>query len=75
MAQKIKIYESRLRSIAKTVAWRFIAIINSFIILIITTTEDALLNSIYMNLTGFLLYYFFERVCSRIPYGIVEKNK
>jgi len=65
-------YESQLRSAIKTITWRFIAIINSFVILIIATTDDALLNAIYMNLTGVFLYYFFERIWSRISYGIVE---
>ncbi len=52
--------------------WRLIAIANSFIILASGITEDALLNAIYMNMTGFLVYYLYERVCTRIPLGIVE---
>ena len=66
------LYETQTRSIVKTIMWRLIAIANSFIILASGIAEDALLNAIYMNMTGFLVYYLYERVCTRIPLGIVE---
>ena len=67
--------ETRLRSIIKTIGWRIIAIANSFVILISEISEDALLNALYMNLTGFIVYYFYERFCSHIPHGIRHDKK
>tara|TARA_Y100000296_G_scaffold65636_1_gene77327 strand:- start:7 stop:222 length:216 start_codon:yes stop_codon:yes gene_type:complete len=67
--------ETRWRSIIKTISWRIIAIVNSFVILVSGLAEGALLNALYMNLTGFVLYYFFERICNRLPYGKIEEKK
>jgi hypothetical protein len=49
-----------------------IAILNSYVILVSTTTDDALLNALFMNLTGFIIYYFYERVSNQISYGKIE---
>jgi len=67
--------ETRWRSIIKTISWRIIAIVNSFVILVSGLAEGALLNALYMNLTGFVLYYSFERICNRLPYGKIEEKK
>ena len=64
--------ETRRRSILKTIIWRMIAILNSYVILVSTTTDDALLNALFMNLTGFIIYYFYERVSNQISYGKIE---
>ncbi len=64
--------ETRRRSILKTIIWRMIAILNSYVILVSATTDDALLNALFMNLTGFIIYYFYERVSNQISYGKIE---
>jgi len=69
------IIETRLRSVLKTIGWRIIAIINSFVILISGLSDDALLNALYMNLTGLFLYYFYERACNQLSHGITEVKK
>ncbi len=71
----MEIRETRQRSILKTVIWRIIAILNSFVILVSTTTDDALLNALFMNITGFIIYYFYERVCNQISYGKVKTEE
>jgi hypothetical protein len=38
-------------------------------------TDDALLNAIYMNMTGFFVYYAYERICNYVPYGIRENKE
>tara|TARA_R110002110_G_scaffold370885_1_gene580854 strand:- start:36 stop:257 length:222 start_codon:yes stop_codon:yes gene_type:complete len=69
------IIETRLRSVLKTIGWRIIAILNSFVILTSGLSEDALLNALYMNLTGLFLYYFYERAYNQLPHGITEIKK
>ena len=64
--------ETRRRSILKTIIWRMIAILNSYVILVSATTDDALLNALFMNLTGFIIYYLYERVSNQISYGKIE---
>lgn len=64
--------ETRLRSAVKAVGWRIIAIINSFIVLANGLSESALSNALYMNLTGLILYYSYERICNYVTYGRVE---
>ena len=64
--------ETRRRSILKTIIWRMIAILNSYVILVSATTDDALLNALFMNLTGLIIYYFYERVSNQISYGKIE---
>lgn len=63
------IIETKKRTIFKTVSWRFVAVLNSFLVLSINFTDSNLLNAIYMNITGFFAFYFFERIWSKINYG------
>jgi len=63
------IVETKKRTIIKTISWRLVAVLNSFLILTIHLTDSNLLNAIYMNITGFFAFYFFERVWSNIKYG------
>ena len=67
--------ESWQRSIIKTFGWRVLAILNSFGVLVSGLSEDALWNALGMNLTGFILYYFYERVCNQIPYGFEMESE
>jgi len=66
--------ETRARSVVKTIVWRLIAIANSFIILSSGLTTDAFMNAICMNITGFFCYYLYERLCARIPYGVMKEG-
>ena len=61
--------ETKKRTILKTVSWRVVAILNSFLVLTINITDNNFLNALYMNITGFCIYYFFERVWNKIKYG------
>ena len=61
--------ESKKRTIYKTISWRIVAILNSFLVLSIEVTEDNFLNALYMNITGFCVYYLFERIWNRIQWG------
>tara|TARA_Y100000741_G_scaffold207861_1_gene158236 strand:+ start:1943 stop:2143 length:201 start_codon:yes stop_codon:yes gene_type:complete len=61
--------ESKKRTISKTISWRIVAILNSFLVLSIEVTEDNFLNALYMNITGFCVYYLFERIWNRIQWG------
>jgi len=65
----MRIIETKKRTIFKTVSWRFVAVLNSFLVLSINFTDSNLLNAIYMNITGFFAFYFFERIWSKINYG------
>ena len=68
------IIETKTRSIIKTITWRLFAIINSWFMLSLTLTTSNLLNAIYMNITGFFIFYFFERVWSKINFGRHHEN-
>lgn len=46
-----------------------VAVLNSFLVLSFDVTDDNFLNAIYMNITGFCLYYVFDRIWSKINYG------
>ena len=54
--------ETRQRSIKKSIGWRILAIINSYIILAMYITDSPLYNAIVMNVTGAILYYVYERL-------------
>jgi|TARA_R110002096_G_scaffold131222_1_gene280917 hypothetical protein len=65
--------ETKLRTIIKTVLWRLFATLNSFIILYATISQEHIWNAIFMNITGFFVYFFYERIWNAIPYGKVLK--
>ena len=54
--------ETRGRSIRKSIGWRIVAVINSYIILAMYFTDSPLYNAITMNVTGAVLYYVYERL-------------
>jgi hypothetical protein len=64
------IIESKKRTLFKTISWRLVAILNSFLVLTFQITDSNFLNAIYMNITGFFIYFVFERIWSNIDYGI-----
>ena len=61
--------ETKSRSLIKSIGWRIIAIINSYIILAMYITDSPLYNAIVMNITGAVLYYVYERVCNNTSGG------
>jgi uncharacterized membrane protein len=61
--------ETKKRTILKTFSWRMVAILNSFLVLTVNVTDNNFLNALYMNITGFIVYYFFERIWNKIKYG------
>ena len=67
--------ETKKRTLVKTISWRVIAVVNSFLILAINVTDNNLINALCMNVTGFGIYYFFDRVWSRVNYGRVVEQK
>jgi hypothetical protein len=68
--------ETRARSIIKTVLWRVIATTNSYAILLsfANTNSSNAAKAVYMNITGFFVYYIFERVCNYINWGIQNNS-
>lgn len=63
------IVETKKRSLTKTVVWRIIAILNSFLVLTFMHFETNIGNAIAMNITGFFIYYFYERIWNFIRWG------
>jgi len=58
--------ESKKRSFNKTVVWRIIAVVNSYIVLAMAFTNNPLWNAIAMNVVGAILYYVHERIWNKI---------
>jgi len=67
--------ETKKRTILKTFSWRVVAILNSFLVLTVNVTDNNFLNALYMNITGFIVYYFFERIWNKIKYGRITEWK
>lgn len=63
--------ESKTRTIVKTIIWRVIATLNSFFVLLYLNdaNKDNLYKAIFMNITGFFVYYFYERIWNFIKWG------
>lgn len=63
--------ESKTRTIVKTIIWRIIATLNSFFVLLYLndSNKDNLYKAIFMNVTGFFVYYFYERIWNFIKWG------
>jgi uncharacterized membrane protein len=67
--QAVGFRETRLRSFTKTITWRSCALTNSYLVLLASTSTQPLVNALAMNVTGFLLFYLFERVWNLIHWG------
>jgi hypothetical protein len=63
--------ESKTRTVVKTIIWRLIATLNSFLVLLYLndSNKDNLYKAVYMNVTGFFVYYFYERMWNFIKWG------
>jgi|TARA_R100000482_G_scaffold124522_1_gene77625 uncharacterized membrane protein len=64
-------HETKTRSITKTVAWRIVATLNSFLVLVFFSNilTSNLGKAIMMNITGFFIYYIYERIWNMIKWG------
>lgn len=73
------IKETKKRTVFKSITWRMVAVINSWVIL--TMVQDPHSNftkALVMNITGFMIFYVFERIWTKIKYGrtiIKEKDE
>ena len=67
--------ETKTRTIIKTTMWRIFATLNSFLILYASISHKHIWNAIFMNITGFFVYYFYERIWNAIPYGKVKDDE
>jgi len=66
--------ETRERSVRKSIGWRIVAIINSYIILAMYFTDSPLYNAIAMNVTGAVLYYVYERLWNNSKHGRYDEE-
>jgi hypothetical protein len=66
--------ETRRRSFIKGIAWRIIATVNSWAILSCFPGVEYsnIQKAVFMNISGFFIYYGFERICNAISLG--KKN-
>jgi adenylylsulfate kinase len=65
--------ETKNRTIMKAITWRVVATLNSYIILILFITTGSLWKAIFMNITGFFIFYIFERVWNKIKWGRIKE--
>jgi len=69
--------ETKKRTAFKSVTWRMVAIVNSWLVLVaVKDPHSNFTKALIMNITGFLVFYIFERIWSKIKYGrIILKEK
>ena len=68
------IRESKKRTLVKTISWRVVATLNSWIVLSVVMSGGNFTKAVIMNITGFVVFYFFERIWSKIKYGRSIEN-
>jgi len=61
--------ETKRRAVTKGVTWRLCAVLNSYVILLLFSSHGNLTKAILMNISGFVIFYLFERVWNRIHWG------
>ena len=66
----------RSRSLTKSITWRVIATVNTFIVLLIMTGELSLsiFASWWTTVINFISYYYHERAWNKIDWGRVDKE-
>jgi uncharacterized membrane protein len=75
MTTVLEVVETKKRTTFKTISWRIVAIANSWIILAIDIGHTNLEKALLMNATGFFVFYFFERLWSKVNYGRIVKQE
>ena len=67
--------ESKNRSLIKAILFRILAILNCYVILALGFYDESpLMLTVLLNLTGFIIYYFYERVWNLFDVGRYEKK-
>jgi hypothetical protein len=61
--------ETKKRTLIKSIFWRLLATINSYFILILFTHSNNLHKAIFMNITGFIMFFGYERIWNIIKWG------
>lgn len=69
--------ETKKRTLFKSITWRMVAILNSWLVLaVVADPHSNFTKALIMNITGFMVFYLFERIWSKIKYGrIILKEK
>jgi len=67
----IMIYETRIRSLVKTVIYRIWVLSTTFIMLLVTgqTLESAIVPTLIINAVWMTSFYLYDRVWARITWG------
>lgn len=68
LGKEISLMETKLRTFVKSFLWRLIATTNSFLILNLYINNN-LKSAILMNITGFIIYYIYERIWTKIKWN------
>lgn len=63
------IEETKKRTIVKSISWRILATLNSYLTLVSILNKSKLLLAISMNISGFIIFYLFERAWNKIQWG------
>jgi uncharacterized membrane protein len=69
----MEVVETKKRTLFKTISWRVVAVMNSWTVLSLGLVGSNFWNAIIMNVSGFIFFYFFERIWSKIKYGRYTK--
>lgn len=70
------IKETKKRTVIKAFSWRVVATLNSWMVLCVVVSGNNLTKAVIMNITGFIIFYVFERIWSKIKYGrFIIKNE
>jgi hypothetical protein len=64
--------ETKARIWTKVIIWRLLATANSFMVLISALQDKPITNAILMNITGMVIYYWYERIWNNISWGRVK---
>lgn len=68
----IMFVETKPRTLTKSVTWRLCATLNSYLTLVLIASHSPLLLAIIMNISGFFVFYFFERIWNKVQWGKVK---
>lgn len=64
--------ETKKRTITKAITWRVVAVLNSYLTLIIFSATGDFGKSLLMNISGFFAFYIFERIWNAVGWGKVK---
>lgn len=70
------IWETRTRSLVKTVIYRIWVLITTYCMLLITgqSMSDAIIPTVIINAVWMTSFYFYDRIWARITWGRVNHN-